>query len=475
MPERPGLSPEKRALLQKFLRGAVGSVSTRTARIGRRPPDTDVPLSSNQEHRWLSARSAPGVPIDTDFITVAIRAPLHLDAFRRALNEIVLRHEILRTRIAVREGEPRQVIESRVELALPSFDLSSLDPSVRQVEAIRLATSEARRPFQLAGDLLWRALLVHLGDQDHRFFLFLHHLVADCYSAYHVLLTELATAYSAFVARQPAPLSFPVLQYGDYATWQRSQPATPLTAEDRAFWDRRLDPARATRIPTDHTRIGPRTFEGAVRSAVLSPTVVGALETLSREEGATLFMALLAGFMIVVRDRTGADEVVVATETGNRQPAELERVLGLFLNPLLLHTELSGDPSFRELVSRVREEVTEAIARDKAPFQSLLEQLGRSSAGPPLYHIMFRVAPPYPILAPGWEVSAVDIDPMTSKVDLTIDFYHLPRGMVARLEYDSRLFEASTLVELLDDLIAVLENGAADPARRITVLCPAAT
>lgn len=471
MPEHPGLSSEKRALLQKFLRGELGTGSPLAGRIGRRAPGVDVPLSTHQEQRWASAQLAPGIPIDIDFITVVIRAPLAVDALRRAFTEIVARHEILRTTIVLRESGPCQEIAPRIDVSLPTFDLRSIDASARNTEAIRLATTEARRPFALAGDLLWRAFLVHLDDRDHRLFLLLHHLLADCYSAYNLLLTELSTLYTGVVAGQPASLPPVAAHYGDYAVWQRTQPETALSADDLAYWKERLDPSRVTVLPADRARIEPRAFKGAVQTALLSPAAVGALESLTREEGATLFMTLLAAFLAVARDRTDADEIVVGTETGSRHPPDAERVLGFFLNPLVIRTDVSGDPSFRKLVRRVRETTTEAMARAKVPHLRLLDHVGRRNDARALYQIMFRVAPPYPILAPGWEVSAVEIDAMTSKVDISIDFYHLPRGMIARLEYDSQVFAPSTIEGLLATLITVLERAAAMPSLPISALC----
>lgn len=462
MPERTGrLSEEKRARLQQFLRGESVDTPHATNRILRRPPEVEIPLSSQQQQRWHSACRAPGVPIDTDFITVTMRGPIDVVMLQTALEHVVARHEILRTTIALRADRPIQVVSSAAAVQLSVFDVREAADVTG--EATRIARAEARRGIALVGGPLWRAVRIRVTDDEHRLVLIIHHLVADCHSEYNIFLPELATAYAALVAGRTVMLPALALQYGDYAVWQHSHTEAPLANDAVDFWRTRLDPDRATVLSSDHPRDDVATFEGAVEFALLPAAVVARLEALSRAEATTLFMTLFAGVQLVLRERTGADETFVATETGNRHPPELWQVLGVFLNTLILRTDLSRTPTFRELIQRVRQETTEALNRGRPPFLSLLKGVGRDHSTRPFYQIMVRVGPPYAALVTGWEVSAVDIDPGASKVDVTIDFYHLPRGIVARLEYDSRQFDRGTAARLLDDLVTLLGRAADAP------------
>jgi hypothetical protein len=470
------LSDAKRTLLDKYLRRDLTPARTRPRRITPRPPGSRVPLSFGQEPLWLAAQVAAGAPIDTEFITVNLGGPLDVAVLERSFDEVIRRHEILRTTISTVDGRPTQVIHPRGTCALSVVDLQSLPPSERELEAIRLATLEGRRAFNLAHGPWLRATLMHLDDTNHKLFLVLHHIAFDCFAAYTVFLPELAALYAAFAAGRPSPLPELPIQYADTALWQREQLQGKKLEEDLRYWRNQLSGSPTLELPTDHPRPPAQTFRGAIQSAELPRQLATGLEILSRREGVTPFMTLAAAFQILLHHYAGQDDIVVGTETGSRNQPEIEPLIGFFLNTLVLRTDLSGNPTVRELLRRVRQVTSEAYSHCDVPFGHLLAELSpkQDPGRHPLFQVMIRLAPRLAPLEGGWTVNQVDVDPGASKFDMTLDLYDTAEGIMARLEYNTHLFQASTITRFLADFQAVLKSIVANPEQPIGDLRSAA-
>jgi aspartate racemase len=471
------LSDAKRALLERYRRGDRPQAGTRPRTIPRRPPGSRVPLSFEQEQLWRAAQLAPGAPIDAEFITVGMSGPLDVDALERSFGEIIKRHDIVRTTFPVVDGQPVQVIHPPLTLTLPVVDLRRLPPAERAAEAIRFATEEARLGFDLAQGPLWRARLMRLDDAAYQLFLVLHHVVFDCLSSYRVFLPELAALYQAFSAGKPSSLPDLPIQYADYAHWQRQRSQGAEREGDLAYWRTQLGgslPALA--LPTDRPRPPRRTFCGAMQSVVLPGSLTQALEDLSRREGVTLFMTLVAAFATVLSRYTGQDDILVGAETGGRKHAEVEPLIGFFLRTLVLRTDLTGNPTVRDLLRRVREVTLGAYAHDDVPFEDVVKEV-QPQRGPnrhALFDVMFRLGPRLAPLDSGWTTHPAHIDPGSAKFDLTLDLLDTGDGTICRLEYNTDLFDHSTMTRLLAHFQTVLEGVLADSEQRISDL-PIAT
>ena len=392
-------------------------------------------------------------------------------ALKQSLNEIIRRHEAWRTNFATKDGQLVQVINPAIDLELPVVDLRGLDEAEREAEALRLATEDARRPFNLNQGPLLRAMLVRLGDADHRLYLTLHQIIFDGVSLYSVFLPELATLYEAFVNGQPSPLPELPIQYADFAHWQRHQAQGEALSDELAYWRQQLAGApTALELPTDRPRPAIQTFNGEQLSFRFPQRLSEALKALSRREGATLFMTLLAAFQTLLYRYTEQDDLVVGTVTTNRKRSEFDELLGFFLNTLVLRTDLSGDPTFRELLGRVRKVTVDALAHGDVPVHRLVKELERERdpSRNPLFQVMFVLEPPLPAPRPGWDLSQVDVDAGIARVDLYLELDDRPEGLVGRFRYNSDLFDAASITRMLAHFRTLLEGVVANPERAIS-------
>jgi len=460
------MSDAKRALLQKYLRGARPHSSTESQVIPRRAPDEPTLPSLGQEQLWIHAQLVADLLIYNEPVTVHRHGPLDVAALKQSLTEIIRRHEVWRTNFAIQDGQLVQVINPVFDLELPVVDLRGLQESEREAEALRLATQDARRPFDLSEGPLLRALLVRLSDNEHNLYLTLHQIIFDGVSLYSVFLPELAALYEAFVGGRPSPLSEPPIQYADFAHWQRAQAQDEALSEELAYWRKQLAGApTALELPTDRPRPAIQTFHGEQLSFRLPQRLSEALKALSRREGTTLFMTLLAAFQTVLHRYTEQDDLVVGTVTTSRKRSEFDELLGFFLNTLVLRTDLSGDPSFRELLTRVRKVTVDALAHGDVPVHRLVKELEceRDPSRNPLFQVMFVLEPPLPTPGPGWDLSQVDVDAGIARVDLYLELDDRPEGLVGRFRYNSDLFDAASITRMLDHLRVLLEGVVAHP------------
>ncbi|RKI10859.1 non-ribosomal peptide synthetase [Corallococcus sp. AB030] len=455
-----GMTPEqKRARLAELLRGKV------------RP--THAPVSFSQERMWFQDRLSPGsaafnIPVRVRFSGVLDVAVLHA-----SLQALVRRHAPLRTTFVEQDGRPLQHIAPALELALPLVDLQSLPASEREAEAIRLITDEARQPFDLEKGPLLRTVLYRLDALEHVLLLKLHHIITDGWSM-GVLVRELSALYPSLAEGKPSPLAPLPMQYADYAAWQREFLRGDVLESHLGFWRERLDPDAVLELPTDRPRPAVLSGRGARINAVLPVALVESLKALALAEGNTLFGVLLAGFQVLLSRYSGQQDVVVGTSVAGRGRAELEGLIGLFTNYLAFRTDLSGQPSFRELLGRVRETTLESYAHQDVPFEKLVDALKpeRQLSVNPLFQVALTLqnAPLPPLRLPGLVLDAQPVDNRTSKTDLSLIAMEVPQGMRLTAEYNTDLFDPGSIQRLLAHLRTLLEGVVADPGRRVSEL-----
>ena len=435
-----------------------------------------APLSSGQQQIWVHTQLVPEISIYNEPVTVHRRGTLDVPALERALTEIVRRHECWRTTFTLANGEPVQVVEAPKPVQLRVSDLSRLPASQREAEARRLAAEDALRPFNLSQGPLFHALLVQLGDTEHRLFLTLHHIIFDGYSIYGVFLPELAALYAAFSNGQESPLPELPTQYADFALWEQEWLSRDGRLQSQlAYWRKQLGGSLSVlQLPSDRRRPAIQSFRGAIQPVAFSKELSDTLKRLSRQEGATLFMSLVAAFSVLLHRYCALDDIAIGTVSSGRKRSELEKLLGYFLNPVVLRGDLSGNPSFRELLRRTREVTLDALSNDDAPFAQVVNEIhpSRSLSFNPLFQALLTLEPPLPVTQDGWTVALTqsEVDSGISKFDLCLELDDRPSGLVGRFKYSTDLFEAATVARMSGHLTTLLEGIAADPGKSISSL-----
>ncbi len=467
------LSPEKRELLRQQLKKKRGDV-IRTPISPQKRDSHAFPLSFAQQRLWFLDQLEPGNSTYNIYAAVRLRGPLNVAALEQSLNEILRRHEALRTTFATVEGQPIQMISSPEPFTLSIADLRQFPETEREPEARRLATEEARRPFDLARGPLLRTTLLRLSEEDHILLLTMHHIISDGWSR-GVLYRELSALYEAFSAGKPSPLPEPPIQYADFAVWQRQWLQGKTLEVQLSYWKKQLEGAPSVlEVPTDRPRPAVQTFRGARQSLVLSKSLTEAVKALSRQEGATLFMTLLAAFKTLLHRYTGQDDIIVGSPIAGRNRPEVEGLIGFFVNTLVLRTDLSGNPSFRELLSRVREIALEAYAHQDLPFEKLVEELQpeRNLSHSPLFQVMFVLqnTPGQALELPDLKLNPMEVDNDTAKFDLTLSVVEGTEGLQGTFEYNTDLLDAVTVKRMVGHLRTLLEGTVANPEQRIEAL-----
>ncbi len=433
-----------------------------------------LPLSFAQERLWFLDRLDPGST--TYNIPMAWRLGGALDeaALERSLGEIVRRHEALRTTFAEVDGSPVQVLVPFGGFALPVEDLSELTEADRVTAAGRRTGEEARRAFDLSAGPLFRVALLRLGAEDHVLLLSMHHVVSDGWSM-GVLFRELSALYAAYREGGESPLPELAVQYADYAVWQREQLEGEVLERQLAYWWERLAGAPGLlELPTDHPRPSVQTYRGATVPVELSLELLERLQALGRSEGATLYMTVLSAFQVLLSRYSGSEDIVVGSPIAGRTRGEVEGLIGFFVNTLVLRTDLSGDPSFREVLGRVREATLGAYEHQELPFEKLVAELQpeRSLSHSPLFQVMFVLqdADGQGGALPGLKVSGVGADLASANFDLSLTLGATPQGLRGALNYSTDLFERGTAERMLGHLARVLEQVAADADVRLSQL-----
>ena len=436
-----------------------------------------VPASFAQERLWFLDRMDPGNPAFNMAMTLGLRGRLEAPTLERALNEVVRRHAALRTSFAEVDGRPVQRIAPHLEVPLRMIDLSPLPAAAREPEAARVTRSSVAAPFDLTAGPLVRAALARLAPDHHLFLLDVHHIVSDGWSS-TVMVRELIALYAAFVAGLPSPLPPLPLQYADFARRQREELNGPVLEAQLAYWRDKLGGTlEPLALPTDHPRPAVQTFRGGSLGLEAPEALAEALRRLAREERASLFMVLLAALDLLLARLSGQDDVVVGSPIAGRQHAETEELIGLFLNTLALRTGLSGDPTFRELLARVRETTLGAYAHQDVPFEALLADLkpARDLSRTPVFQVLLNMLS-FPTaqgrLPDGLEIEPGPAPEPESKFDLTLYVVEAAGAIRFDLVYNADLFDAPRMRELLRQYRAVLAAVAGDPGRRLWPCCP---
>ena len=435
IPDVNTLSEAKRELLERYVRGDVANGlgdPGRVPPISKRKSDGPAPLSFAQQQVWVHSRISPGLPIYNEPFTVHRKGSLNVAALERVLAEIIRRHEAWRTIFPEVNGQPVQIAQPEPEsFPLPQFDLRKFATAERETEALRLAAQDSQQPFDLAKGPLLRAKLVRLEDERY-LYLTLHQIILDGVTAYHVLLPELVALYEAFSNGKPSPLPELPFQHADYAYWQRQWFTDEKLADQMGYWRKQLGAdLPVLELPTDRPRPAAQTFRGEMYPLRVPKALAERVRSFSQREGATLFMGMLAGFYALLHRYTGQGDILVGSLTASRKGEGVEKLLGYFVNPVVLRTHFDGDPSFRELLGRVRQTVLDALAHDDVPFESLVEALHpqRDSSRNPLFQIMLSLEPPMPPLN-GWSMTQFDVGSGASKFDLYLDLDDRDEGII---------------------------------------------
>jgi amino acid adenylation domain-containing protein len=432
------------------------------------------PASFAQQRLWFLERLEPDQAVYNMPRAVRLRGRLDVEALRGALEEIVRRHEALRTVFRARDAEPLQVVLPPGPLHLPLHDLSALPGPEREDVLRGLVRDDERRPFDLAAGPLFRAMLVRLDDEEHALLWSMHHIVGDGWSL-GVFHRELAALYGAFTRGAPSPLRELPVQYADYTLWQREYLKGEVLQRQLAYWSGRLAGAPALlELPTDRPRPPVQTYRGAYEPIELPGELAERLRALGRREGATLFMVLLAAFQVLLGRYGGSEDVVVGSPIAGRTRAGTEELIGFFVNTLVLRTDLSGDPTFREVLRRVREATLGAYEHQDLPFEQLVAEVApeRTLSHSPLFQVMFALNGPADAREglPGLRTERLETGLPTTKFDLSLGFAEHAGGLGGGIEYSVDLFDAETIRRMAAHLERVLEQVAADADARLSRL-----
>ncbi|MEH2206526.1 MAG: amino acid adenylation domain-containing protein [Nostoc sp.] len=455
--------PEILAFLHKDVVYAIEPVS----RTG------NLPLSFAQARLWFLDKLQPNSGFYNIPIVWRFSGQLNVAALQSSLNEIIRRHEALRTNFVTQEEQPVQVIAATVSLPLEIVDLLHLPQGEREVEMQRLVTNKAGQPFNLERETLIRPTLFQLGSREYVFLLTAHHIIFDGWST-GVFVQELATLYNAFWTDKPTVLPELPIQYADFAVWQRRWLEKEVLAEQLSYWKQQLEGAPTLlELPTDRPRPAIQTNRGGHQQFTLSLELGEALANLSKRAAVTPFMAYFAAFVTLLYRYTGEKDILVGTPIAGRNRPEIEGIIGLFVNTLVLRTDLSGDPSFEQLLIRVREVALQAYAHQDLPFEKLVDALQpeRSLSHLPLFQVMFDLQNvPIPSLdLPEITVSSFPIETGTAKFDLALSI-NCSSGLIAEWEYNSDLFDDSTIARMAGNFQTLLAGIVANPQQSISQL-----
>jgi amino acid adenylation domain-containing protein len=479
-----GLSQEKRDLFKRLL-AQKGVTLSRLPIVPRKKTTDPLPLSFAQQRLWFLDQLEPSTSSYNIFDTLTFTGPLDTTALASALNEIVRRHEVLRTCFETLSGQPVQIVSASLSLSLPVIDLSELESIEQEAEVSRHSTAEAQRPFNLSRCPLLRATLLRLSNEHHLLLLTMHHIISDGWSL-GIFNTELQTLYAAYAAGQQSPLPELSVQYADFALWQREWLRGEVLEEQLSYWKRQLAGAPAVlELPVDRARPAVQTSKGASQTRALPRGLSESLKSYSQREGVTLFMTLVSGFKALLYRYTGQSEIVIGTPIANRTRAELEGLIGFFVNTLVLRTRMEAEESFSGLVKRVREVALGAYAHQDVPFEKLVMELQpeRDMSRNPMFQVTFQLSVETDSIEDASEAlereheefsdegeSETEVVKGAAKFDLAFNVWEGRRGLRVQVDYNTDLFEDATISRMMSHFQSVLEGAVADPARPVSRL-----
>ena len=468
------LTDDQRAALASRLRRGREGAADQIPR--RRPGLSDLPLSYGQEQLWFIDRFAPGLPTYNIPHALRLSGPLDDAALDRAVAGLAARHEALRTRLVTgTSGRPVQVIDPPAAVAPGRRDLSALAPGPRQAALREFIATEAVRPFDLSAGPLLRTWLLRLEPAEHVLLIVVHHTVFDGWSA-GVLVRDLAALYAAEVTGEPAGLAELPVQFADYALWERGRLRGPVLAELEDYWRGVLDGFETIPFPTDRPRPVLDTFDGAIAERLTDRGLLEDLRELSRRQGTTLFVTLMAGLQALLHRYTGQSDITVGTVSANRTRPELAGLIGFLVATLPIRGDLSGDPPFTDLLARLRDTTVAAYAHQDLPFGKLVEALRveRDPGRSPLFQVLLSYAEreAAPVTAAGVEFALTDlvVGINVAKFDLDLLAEARPDGLWFECSYKTGLFDPATVERLLGHLEVLLRGAVADPSARLSEL-----
>lgn len=468
--------PTVRAMAEEIEEALRGGPDPLTGRIDKADHNGALPLSYPQQRLWFIHQLDPSNVSYNIPMSMRLQGSLDIPALERTLTEVVRRHESLRTTFGVEDGEPVQVIHPPANFELELRDLSDLSEAEREYETQRLVSDEARQPFDLTNGPLLRASLIRLASDEHVLLATMHHIISDGWSL-NVLVREVAALYEAYTNGAASPLPDLEVQYADFAAWQRGWLEGEALENQLSYWREQLSGAPALlELPTDRPRPAVQSHRGATRTTIVPAEVTQTIKDISRREGVTLFMTLLAAWQILLSRYSGQSDIVVGSPVANRNRIETEALIGFFVNTLVLRSDLAGDPAFSELLKRVRSVTVGAYAHQDVPFEKLVEDLqpARNMSHSPLFQVMFTLQN----ISVGGEMrelpelqlSTLQSEHEIAKFDLTLAINETCGVLDCTIEYSTDLFDGSTIEQMLVHFSRLLENAAGNPHRRLSEL-----
>jgi amino acid adenylation domain-containing protein/FkbM family methyltransferase len=440
--------------------------------IGRVSRDLPIPLSFTQQRLWFIDRMAPGGSAYNIPAAVRIKGFLDLGVLERVLQEIISRHESLRTRFDVVDSGPRQVIENKITVPLSVIDLSSGAEDVEKTARVQ-ARDEIQKPFDLQRGPLIRTCLLKVTEQEHVLVVTMHHTVSDGWSI-GILVREVSVLYKAFSAGEPSPLTELPIQYADYSVWQRQWISGEVLEQQLNYWKKQLASVPVLDLPTDFTRPQLQSQRGGIMRFNVSLELTVNLKQICLQHGATLYMTLLAAFQTLMSRYSRQHDITTGTAIAGRRRTETETLIGFFVNTLVLRTDLSGAPTFATLLHRVKQTTLEAYAHQDVPFEKLVEVLSpdRDLGRSPLYQVMFGLQnAPYATLELGQaKLERYDLENLSAECDLNFDIAETANGMGGYIRYSADLFEADTISRWIEHFKVLLAGIAADPKQSIATI-----
>ncbi|MBW4498234.1 MAG: amino acid adenylation domain-containing protein [Scytonema hyalinum WJT4-NPBG1] len=467
------VSSTKRELPELELKNKSADVK-RQHTISKRTKTEPAPLSFAQQRLWFLAQLETNNSAYHITKTLQLQGDLNVAVLQQSLDAIVAHHEALRTNFLAPDGKGVQVISEPRSVELQVIDLKDCPPSQRTTQIQQLLQDEAQRPFNLTSDLMLRGSLLVLSPQEHILLLVMHHIAADRWSM-SILFEQLATLYQAFLNAKPNPLPEQPIQYADFAVWQRQWLSGEVLEKQLKYWKQQLVGANPVlELPADRPRPPVQTYQGAKQSFIIPESLSQALSTLSQQEGVTLYMTLLAAFQLQLYRYTGQQDILVGSPIAGRNLSELEDLIGFFVNTLVLRTDMAGNPSFRELLQRVRNVSMSAYAYQDLPIDKLIDELQpeRSLSYHPLFQVMFVLqnTPKQTFELPGLTLTPYDWDNVTCRFDLTLSITETEQGLQGLWEYNTDLFDACTISRMSGHFQTLLSGIVAKTEQQISEL-----
>ena len=469
---RQGLSPAQRALLEQRLAGAT--IAGGDERIPRRAGAEPAPLSFAQQRLWLLDLMEGGGPTYNVPYVFRVEGPLSLPVLERVLGEIVRRHEVLRTTVRLQGDTPVQAVAEATPVVIRLREIGSTAAAEREASVLAFIREETQRPFALDSGPLMRVAAIRLSDVEHILALTFHHIVFDGWSA-AVFFREMEALYPAFADNRPSPLQPLPIQYADYAVWQRRWLSGAVLGRQLEYWRSRLG-GELPLLELRGDRPGParQSFRGTTHIFTIERETVERLKRLSQAEGVTLYMTTLAAFLVFLARYTGGRDLLIGTPVAGRMRREIEDLIGFFVNTLVIRTDLTGDPTFRELLGRTRESALGALDHQDVPFEKLVEELhpGRMSTRTPLFQAMFvlQTASGEDPQLPGISFTRLDTDTGTAKFDLTLSLTEKKAGLTGWLEGSADIFDYESVVRMAGHFGVLLRSIIEDPSAKIGAL-----